>query len=41
MDWQIIGDTLRITALEGLGIIGILAILIWEKNLSTKLTLIR
>ncbi len=41
MIWEIIGDVLRISALAGLGIAGILAILIWKKNLATKITYIR
>jgi ferredoxin-type protein NapH len=41
MDWEIIGDILRITALSGLGLAGILAILLWKKNLATRVTYIR
>jgi ferredoxin-type protein NapH len=41
MNWNIIGDILRLTALGGLGVAGILAILIWKKNLATKVTYIR
>ncbi len=41
MIWEIIGDLLRISALAGLGIAGVLAILIWKKNLATKITYIR
>ena len=38
MIWEIIGDTLRIAVLAGLGVAGILAILIWKKNLSVRIT---
>ncbi|MCW3996482.1 MAG: 4Fe-4S binding protein [Candidatus Bathyarchaeota archaeon] len=41
MDWQLIGDILRLTVLAGLGIAGILAVLIWKKNLATKVTFLR
>ena len=41
MNWEIIGDILRIAVLAGLGVAGILAILIWKKNLSTRITYIR
>jgi polyferredoxin len=41
MDWEIIGDILRIAVLAGLGVAGILAILIWKKNLATKVTYLR
>jgi ferredoxin-type protein NapH len=41
MNWEIIGDALRIVALAGLGVAGVLAILIWKKNLATKVTYIR
>ena len=42
MNWEIIGDVLlRLTALGGLGVAGILAILIWKKNLATKVTYMR
>ena len=41
MNWEIIGDLLRLTALGGLGVAGILAILIWKKNLSTRVTFLR
>ena len=37
MAGEIIGDLLRLTVLGGLGVAGILAILIWKKNLSTGL----
>jgi ferredoxin-type protein NapH len=41
MDWNIIGDILRLTALGGLGVAGIAAILIWKKNLATRVTFVR
>jgi ferredoxin-type protein NapH len=41
MDWNIIGDLLRLTALGGLGVAGIVAILIWKKNLATRVTFMR
>jgi ferredoxin-type protein NapH len=41
MNWAIIGDLLRLTALGGLGVAGILAILIWKKNSATRVTYLR
>jgi polyferredoxin len=41
MDWAIIGDVLRLTALGGLGIAGIIGVLLWKKNLATRVTLLR
>jgi polyferredoxin len=42
MDWNIIGDLLRLTVLGGLGVAGIVAILIWKKNfLATRVTFVR
>ncbi len=41
MDWTIIGDILRLTVLAGLGVAGIVAILIWKKNLVTRVTFVR
>ncbi len=41
MALEIVGDILRLTVLAGLGIAGILAILIWKKNLATKVTFLR
>jgi len=38
---QYIGDVLRLTVLGGLGIAGVLTVLIWKKNLSTRVTFIR
>ena len=38
---EILGDVLRLTVLAGLGIAGILTILIWKKNLSSKVTYLR
>jgi ferredoxin-type protein NapH len=41
MSLEIIGDILRITVLAGLGIAGILAVLIWKKSLTTRVTFLR
>ncbi len=41
MSLQILGDALRLTVLAGLGIAGIIAILIWKKNLATRVTFVR
>jgi ferredoxin-type protein NapH len=41
MDWAIIGDMLRLTALGGLGAAGVIAVLLWKKNLATRVTLLR
>lgn len=41
MSWEIIGDLLRITVLAGLGVAGILTVLIWKKNLATRVTYLR
>ena len=41
MIWELIGDILRISALGALGIAGIIAILIWKKNLRLRVTYIR
>ena len=41
MVWEIIGDVLRLMVLAGLGVAGILAILIWKKNLATRVTFLR
>ena len=41
MIWEIIGDILRISALGALGIAGIIAILIWKKNLRLRVTYLR
>ncbi len=41
MVWEIIGDVLRLTVLAGLGIAGIVAILLWKKNLATRVTYLR
>ncbi|MFA7398303.1 MAG: 4Fe-4S binding protein [Crenarchaeota archaeon] len=38
---EIIGDILRLTVLAGLGIAGIVAILLWKKNLATRVTFMR
>jgi ferredoxin-type protein NapH len=41
MVWEIIGDVLRLMVLAGLGVAVILAILIWKKNLATRVTFVR
>jgi len=41
MIWEIVGDILRIGVLAGLGIAGILAILIWKRNKTVRVTDIR
>jgi len=41
MDWAIIADVLRLIVLAGLGIAGIVAIMIWKKNLATRVTFVR
>jgi polyferredoxin len=41
MIWEIIGDSLRMSALAALGIAGILTILIWKQNLRSRITYIR
>jgi len=41
MVWLYIGDILRLTVLGGLGVAGILAVLIWKKNLATRITFMR
>jgi polyferredoxin len=41
MNWEIIGNFLRVTVLAGLGVAGILAILIWKKNLAMRISFIR
>ena len=41
MDWGIVGDILRLTALGGLGVAGVIAVLIWKKNRSTRVTFLR
>jgi ferredoxin-type protein NapH len=41
MDWNIFGDLLRLTALGGIGLAGIVAILIWKKNLASRVTFVR
>ncbi len=41
MGLEIIGDVLRLTVLAGLGVAGILAILIWKKNLASRVTFLR
>ena len=41
MALEIIGDILRLIVLAGLGVAGIIAILIWKKNLATRVTFLR
>jgi len=41
MAGELIGDTLRLMVLAGLGIAGVLAILIWKRNLATRVTFLR
>lgn len=41
MMWDIIGDILRLTVLAGIGAAGVLAILIWKKNLASRVTFLR
>jgi ferredoxin-type protein NapH len=41
MDWELIGNILRIIVLAGLGVAGIASILIWKKNLATRVTFVR
>jgi ferredoxin-type protein NapH len=38
---EYIGDVLRLLVLAGLGVAGVLAILIWKKNLATRVTFLR
>ena len=38
---NLISNTLKITVLAGLGVAGVLAVLIWKKNLATRITYIR
>jgi polyferredoxin len=41
MGLEIVGDLLRLMVLGGLGIAGIIAVLIWKKNRSTRVTFLR
>ncbi|MCJ7559068.1 4Fe-4S binding protein [Candidatus Bathyarchaeota archaeon] len=41
MVMEVIGESLKLTVLAGLAIAGILVILIWKKNLTTKVTYLR
>ena len=41
MAGEIIGDVLRLIVLAGLGVAGILAVMIWKKNRSTRVTFLR
>jgi polyferredoxin len=41
MIWDYVADFLRLVVLGGLGIAGILVIMIWKKNMATKVTFLR
>ena len=41
MYWETVGDVLRVIALAGLGVAGILTVLLWKKNLATRVTYLR
>lgn len=41
MGLEIIGDILRLMVLGGLGVAGILTVLIWKKNMPTRITFLR
>lgn len=41
MSLQIVGDLLRLTVLAGFGVAGILAVLIWKKNMAMRVTFLR
>ena len=41
MAGELIGDLLRLTVLAGLGVAGIVAILLWKKNLAMRVTFLR
>ena len=41
MSWEIIGDALRLSALAGFGIAGVLTILLWKQNLRSRVSYIR
>ena len=41
MNWDIIANMLLIIVLAGFAVAGVLAVLIWKKNLATKITLMR
>src|SRR4030066_337966 len=41
MAMELLGDTLRLTVLAGLGIAGVLAVLIWTRNLTRRVTYLR
>ena len=41
MAFEIVGDLLRLIVLGGLGVAGIIAILVWKKNLATRVTFLR
>ncbi|MCW4030202.1 MAG: 4Fe-4S binding protein [Candidatus Bathyarchaeota archaeon] len=41
MVWEYVGEILRLMVLAGLGIAGVLAVLIWKRNRSTRVTFLR
>lgn len=41
MTEQIVGDILRLTVLAGLGTAGLVAVLLWKKNLASRVTFLR
>ena len=41
MAWPYVGDILRLVVLGGLAVAGVTAVLIWKKNLATRITFIR
>jgi polyferredoxin len=41
VDWAIVGELLLVAVLAGLGVAGILTVLIWKKNRSTRVTFLR
>jgi ferredoxin-type protein NapH len=41
MSLEILGDVLRLTVLAGLGAAGVLAVLIWKRNLASRVTFLR
>jgi hypothetical protein len=41
MAGELIGDILRLTVLAGLAVAGIVAVLLWKKNLATRASAVR
>ncbi len=41
MAGEILGDILRLTGLAGLGVAGVAAVLLWKKNLASRVTFLR